>query len=368
MKPFRTKIYLLLFFMLILLSISSYSQEKGSSTFFYSLNYRTGENKPHREVIKNLMYPYKGFDLKFGWQTGGNRDWEVAYRYPSLGLGLNWNTFDTKILGEPVAAYFYTNFPQITTDWFRVDLEVDLGMSYGINPYDKVTNPSNMATGSSLNAFFGIYLEQSFHVAPRVDFFVSEGLTHYSNGAIGWPNLGLNIPSLKFGFRHYYEKPKYVNKGKKIEFDRNFQLNTYIGFGSKKLFAPTPTYREILISPSLYYRLSYKRRLGLGFEVAYNESKQGLRFWDPYEPKELITYAVHLSHEYLIEKFTILAQLGLYLGESPSDYNINGYYIYERLGLGYYLFKNTRLTLCLKAHYIKAEFVEFGLAYDINFN
>lgn len=367
MKVNRLTITLLLLFMLLLHCNFIYSQDKSLSPFFYSFNYRTGENKPHREVIKNLTYPYRGFDLKMGWQTVGNRDWQVAYRYPSLGIGVNWNTFNTKILGEPIAAYFFTNFPQITTDWFRIDLEIDLGLSYGINPYNQYTNPKNMATGSSLNAIFGIYLEQSFHVTPVVDFFASEGLTHYSNGAIGWPNLGLNIPSLKFGFRHYYQKPQYVNKNKKIDFDRTFQLNTYIGYGSKKLFAPIPTYREFLISPSLYYRIGYKRRLGLGFEIAYNESKQGLRFWDPYPPEELITYAIHFSHEYLIERFTILTQLGLYLGESPSDYNINGHYIYERLGLGFYVFDNVRLSLCLKAHYIKAEFVEFGLVYDINF-
>ena len=147
-----------LIFILTIGIIDSFAQDEVKTPYFYSINYRTGNNKPHREVIKNLTYPYRGVDLKFGWQTIGKQPWQVAYRYPSFGVGINWNTFKTDIIGEPVAAYFFTNFPQITTKWARLDLEVDLGLSYGINPYDSITNPNNFATGTATNVFFGLFL------------------------------------------------------------------------------------------------------------------------------------------------------------------------------------------------------------------
>lgn len=360
-------VVLLLFFSI---SVSTSAQDTIRSPFFYSLNYRTGENKPHREVIKNLTYPYRGVDLKVGWQTVGKKDWQVAYRYPSLGVGLNWNTFKTDVLGKPIASYFFINFPQVATSWFRVDLEANLGVAYGIHPFNKYTNPNNMSTGSSFNAYIAFYLEQSFHVLPSLDVFVSEGLTHYSNGALGWPNLGLNIPSLKFGVRQYFGQTQFLNKGKKFEFDRNFQIVTNLSGGIRR-FSPIEysgdrifTYHEALISPSLYYRVGYKRRLGVGFELAYNEAKQEARWWDPPLPKdELITSAIHCSHEFLVDKFTILTQFGVYLSESPTDK-----WYYERIGFGYYICKNLRAVMNLKAHYIKAEYVEFGISYDLNLN
>jgi hypothetical protein len=351
------------FFFFFFLWNEGFAQNEPKSPLFFCLDYRTGENVPHREIIKNLRYPYRGIDLKVGWQTIGKKDWQRAFRYPSLGVGINWNTFKTEILGNPVAIYFFTNFPQVSTRWFRIDLEVDFGLSYGINPYNKITNPNNFSTGSTVNSIFGLYLEQSFHILHQTDLFVCEGLSHYSNGALGWPNLGLNIPSLKFGIRYLCDKPVYIKNNEKPKFKRDFSIVTYLGGGTKKLFAPTPSYNEILISPSLFYRTGFKRRVGFGFEVAYNEAIIGLNPNKEFTVGNLMTYGIHLSHEFIINRFTILSQFGIYLKNKPSDT-----FYFERVGIGYYLGKNVRLVLNIKAHFIKAEYLEAGLTYDLNLN
>jgi hypothetical protein len=348
---------------LFLSLITGFSQNQSTKPLYFSLNYRSGENVPHREIIKNLRYPYRGIDFKIGWQTIGEKDWQIAYRNPSLGVGVNWNTFETEILGEPIAVYFFTSFPQITTRWCRLDLEVDLGLSHGINPYNELTNPTNFSTGTSINSIFGLYLEQSFHILPLLDLFVSEGISHYSNGALGWPNLGLNIPSLKFGVRYLSEVPKYINVKEKPKVKRNFFFVTYFGCGTKKLYAPTPSYNELLVSPSLYYRAGFKRRVGLGFEIAYNEAIKGSDINKKYTTEELMTFAIHLSHEFIISKFTILSQFGIYLKNQPTDK-----FYFERIGFGYYFAKNVRIVLNVKAHKIKAEYVEAGLTYDLSLN
>lgn len=355
-------ITLLLLFAIQQLSAQILYDSLPSTPWFVSVNNRTGENRPHRPVIQNLTYPYRGVDVKLGWQSIGKQRWQQAYRYPSYGVGLNWNTFKTEVLGEPVAAYFFTNFPQITLPWARLDLEVDLGLSYGIHPYDAIKNPHNFSTGSAVNAFFGLYLEQSFHLGKHVDLFISEGFTHYSNGALGWPNLGLNIPSLKAGLRvHPQPKPR-LEKRYANDFKGYWQLTTNFGTGIKTLWAPEPYYKEYLVAPTLYYRPSYKRRVGLGFELAYNEAVHGV--WDKrnYTGTQLLTYAVYAAHEFVIERFTVVAQFGIYLYNMPSDK-----FYYERIGMGYYLTEHLRLVLNLKAHYFKAEYVETGLVFDLNF-
>lgn len=348
--------------LLLFQSFFAYSQHS-SNPMFMSLSYRTGENKPHREVIKNLVYPYRGVDFKLGWQTTGERDWQRAFRYPSLGIGINYNTFKTEILGEPIASYFFINFPQFRTSWCQLDLEVNLGLSYGINPYNKITNPKNFSTGSSLNSIFGIFLEQSFHVSTKTDLFVSGGLCHYSNGALGYPNLGLNIPMIKFGIRNLVEAPDFIVSNEKPTFKHTLSINTYIGGGKKKLMAPEPNFYEVLVSPSIYYRTGYKRRIGIGYEIAYNQAKRGLNPPIEYTFQDLTSHAVHISHEYIIERFTILTQFGIYLKNQPADK-----FYFERIGFGYYLAKDIRAVLNVKAHYIKAEYIEAGLVYDLNLN
>lgn len=338
------------------------AQESIKTPYFISANYRTGENRPHREVIKNLTYPYRGFDLKIGWQSIGKQQWQQAYRYPSFGIGVNWNTFKTEILGEPIAAYFFTNFPQLTTKWARLDLEVDFGLSHGIHPYDSIQNPNNFSTGSTINAFFGLYLEQSFHINKYIDLFASEGLTHYSNGALGFPNLGLNIPSLKFGIRYCPTPTEKRPKTSLPTINHRWQLNTQIAFGAKTFKTPTPYYKELLIAPTLYYRTSYKRRIGIGFEGAYNEIFQGHYNSRDYVGKQLLTAATFVSHEFIIERFTIVTQFGIYLHNKPLET-----FYYERIGMGFYITPAIRLTLSVKAHYIKAEYVETGLVFDLNF-
>lgn len=361
-KSIRKYLTFLFFGMFFTFSNSS-AQTPLKTPSFFSVNFRTGENRPHRPIIKNLTYPYRGVDLKMGWQSIGKQYWQQSFRYPSYGIGVNWNTFKTDVLGDPFAAYFYTNFPQITTKWARLDLEVDLGLSYGIHPFDSVTNPNNYSTGTAINAIFGLYLEQSFNLGKHLDLFVSEGFTHYSNGALGFPNLGLNIPSLKFGVRYQPNYREKIPKTISPPFETKWQINTYLGTGIKTLYFPTPYFREYLIAPTLFIRPSYKRRLGLGFELAYNESIRGSYHKRDYAGMQLVTSAVFAAHEFIIERFTIVTQFGIYLKNQPAST-----FYYERVGMGFYLTPSTRIVLNLKAHYFKAEYVETGIVFDLNLN
>jgi hypothetical protein len=357
----KNRVFFVLIF--LLLSFSTSAGDSIQSPVFFSVNYRGGQNKPHRTVVENLTYPYRSVDVKIGWQTRGNKAWHTAYRNPSFGIGFNQATFDTEILGNPSSLYFFTQFPQYHATWGQLDLEVDLGLSYGINPYDEETNPYNFSTGSSTNIFFGLYLEQSFNIGRHLDIFASGGFTHYSNGALDYPNLGLNTPSFKVGVRY---QPKVVETFSTIpEYERDFTISTYVGGGTMFVFSKdTLTYNSGLVQPSLNYRIGYKHRVGIGYELSYNESYR--MHWNPdvqHTPgKELWFHAIFASHEFLIERFTILTQLGFYIGKHPLGDKV----YYERIGVGYYLTPWWRAVLNLKAHYIKAEYVELGFVFDIN--
>lgn len=349
------------------------AQSEIKTPYFVQLSHIRGENKPHRPVIANLTYPYRGAEIKIGWQSIGKQPWQVAFRYPSYGLGFNYSTFETEVLGVPASLFFFTTFPQINSKLININLDVNFGLSYGINPYNKISNPQNFSTGSSINAFFGIYLEQSIHIDKKFDIVVSEGLTHYSNGAMGYPNLGLNVfPTLKIGFRdHQFDRVK-LNKDLQPQYKRNWQFSLYIGGGVKTLFAAKPLYRELVLQPSIYYRPSYKRRIGLSYDIIYNEAITGIWTRSDESGRELITQSVLLSHEFLIKRFTILTQIGMYVVNLPFDkvaysrYDIDS--IVSRLGIGFHLSPWAKIVLNLKSHYIKAEYIETGLVFNLNVN
>lgn len=354
------------FFLLIFFCFSSAIKAQSDSLitpYFFSVNYRHGKIVPHSPKVSNLRYPNRGVEVKMGWQTLGKQTWQQAFRYPSFGVGINWNTFKTDILGTPFAGYFYTNFPQISTKYFRVDLEMDLGIAYGIHPYDSITNPENFAIGAKWNTFFGFYLEESFHINKHVDLFASEGFTHYSNGAMAYPNYGINIPMLKAGVRYqpHYTKP--LPKAPKSKFGTRWNIVSYVGTGVETAFFPPQQFHEYTIAPAIYFRPVYKRRIGIGYEIAYNEAIRTVYETRNNTGKQLITQAVFASHEFIIERFTILSQLGIYLKNQPSDT-----YYYERLGLGFYITPWMCAVLGLKAHRFTAEYLEGALVFDLPLN
>lgn len=360
---------ILLFF--IFFTCKIFAQTETTTPYFVQLSHVRGENKPHRPIIANLTYPYRGVEVKFGWQSIGKKPWQVAYRYPSYGLGLNYSTFKTEILGIPTSLFFFTSFPQINSKIININLDVNFGLSYGINPYDKINNPQNFSTGSTVNAFFGIYLEQSIHIDKKIDIVLSEGLTHYSNGAMGYPNLGLNVfPSIKIGFRNHQFETTKLNRSLNPLYKKNWQLSFYIGGGIKTLFAAKPLYRELVLQPSIYYRTSYKRRIGLSYDIIYNEAITGIWTRSNESGGELITQAVLLSHEFLINRFTIITQIGMYVVNLPFDkvayskYDIDS--IVSRLGIGFHLTPWMKIVLNLKSHYVKAEYIETGLVFNLN--
>lgn len=352
---------------------------------FYGVDYRYGQNKPHRESIKNLTYHYQGVDARIGWQTFGNKAWQHAYRMPSFGVGLSWNTFTNDdglhtnsegvttqyndILGNPFAAYFFTNFPQFRYKKFRFDLELNLGVAVGLKPHDEISNPLNNAISSTLNANFGLFLEQSYSVAPNFDIFIAEGLNHYSNAAIKYPNMGLNIMMAKVGVR-YHPDIFEIEKRVKPKIDPFWYAGIGVTTGMKRLENPKPVYHEVALSASINRRLTYKNSVGIGYEVSYNTARQAM-FSEELTTTERMSHAIFGMHEFVIDRFSIGIVVGFYVKNPPTGvcYTINDseLFIIERLNLGYDILPQTRVLLSLKAHRVKAEYIELGISQRINF-
>ena len=76
-------------------------------------------------------------------------------------------------------------------------IELGSGVGWSTSPYDPIERPLSIAIGSRLNA--GIHLGTTVQVVQREQSWVAvgAGFTHFSNGALALPNLGINNVHLR---------------------------------------------------------------------------------------------------------------------------------------------------------------------------
>lgn len=187
----------------------------------------------------------------------------------------------------------------------------------------------------------------------------SSGIYALFQRNFGLPKFGIECPRLQSGFALLHRgSQKFQKKKIKIE-ERPWGLNLRVMTGAKKLNADNVWYKELAFNPLLTKQLSYKNRVGIGFEAAINQARRDRRGQENATFKEIISYALNAEHEFLIERFTVFTQFGIYVFQQPTDK-----FYYERLGLTYALAPKLHAGIGLKAHYFKAEYVEVALNYS----
>ena len=96
-------------------------------------------------------------------------------------------------LGDMASAMWLVELP-VRRRWY---IELGTGLGWSTSPYDPIERPLSIAIGTRLNA--GIHLGSTVQVVQREQSWVAvgAGLTHFSNGALALPNLGINNVHLR---------------------------------------------------------------------------------------------------------------------------------------------------------------------------
>jgi len=109
--------------------------------------------------------------------------------------------------------------------------------------------------------------------------------------------------------------------------------------------------------------LNYKRRIGLGADIFYNEVLKYDISPQNYEDVSIFDktqYGVYVFHDMKYRRLVLLMQLGAYVYAKYKQQPI-----YTRIGIRYHLNDFLLANLSLKTHYANADFVEFGIGYYI---
>ncbi len=320
----------------------------------------------HRERVEHLVRHTSGFEISLSRQMTGEKEWQQFYKYPQTGFSYIFLDFDEpEILGNAHALVAFVNFPFVRTTMFQFSMRMSGGLGYLTRKFQRVENYKNDVIGSSINAAIQFNFETRYTISQHLFFNFNVGLTHFSNGSFRTPNLGINNPSVNGGFTYQLHPPvEFISTGH-TDVVKKMQVDILYAAGIKEIYPPTgKKYFAHTLSSTVMKPVSHKVRLGAGLDVFYDLSLiRAFRNSDEVVPNDfkIVRSGIHFDEELMIEKLSILFQMGAYwLDQFKED----GHF-YHRIGFKYLLNEHLFANLTLKSHFARADYVECGIGWKI---
>ncbi len=362
-----------LFCLLIIVISSPYllAQQNEVYPFSIDVDYFYGSILEHNPDIAHLITDHpSGVIVSYNRKTYGFNEWEGRYNYPDWGFTFAYQDMKNPFLGENYSLYGHFN-------WYFLNRTLRIGVGQGIayttNPYDKETNFINNAYGSHfLSSTFlkANYVQENFY--KGIGFQVGFGVIHYSNANLKAPNnstntfyfnAGLSYQFDAISFPGYIPKDTWPSKHHAERIKYNFVFRTGVNEADVNGLGQFPF---VVLSAFADKRINYKSTFQLGVDVFFAGFLEELiRFRSIAFPADGLSgdedyrrIGIFAGHELRFNKIAFVSQVGYYV-YWPYEFEKR---VYNRLGLKRYLFNDKMfVSATVKAHYAKAEAVEFGV-------
>jgi len=362
------KIFLVFTFFIAGISLAQQNEIK---PFFIEAEAFYGSIIEHNNEEAHLIREHpKGFILSYNRKTYGFNDWEGLYNYPDWGFTFAYQDMRTTTLGENYGLYGH-----FTWYFFNRHLSVGVGqgIAYNTNPYDPETNFKNNAYGSRLlsSTFLRVnFVKENLFKGFGVT--AGMGILHYSNANFKAPNNSTNTFYLSTGIRYEYDHQSFPtlipsdNWSSKFYAERihyNAVFRTGLNEADVNGLGQHPFYTFSVFADK---RLNYKSSIQVGVDVFFSLFLiDFIRYRAVVFPEDQLTgnedyrrIGVFIGHEFRFTQLAFVSQVGYYV-YWPYPFENR---VYNRLGLKRYFFNDRFFgAVTLKAHYAKAEAVEFGI-------
>jgi hypothetical protein len=271
-----------------------------------------------------------------------------------------------------------------------------MGIGYLTKRYDEFNNPRNPAIGSHMNGMMhlGYHLDAGRYLNEQGwKMYAEAGMVHFSNANWRQPNFGVNIPYLSIGAKRTLFLAS-NNYGKVIEIrpeveagisnksapwkhieqigaipSRSYVRNQHLlGFrlGRRQIELDQ---RRTFVNAVLEYNCEFRRALlgprfrvgaNVFFDKSYMYSKFGLKS-DAISLNDFTEVAITAGSHWEYGKWGFIADAGLYLYR-PDDTKRR---YYEGIGVSYRATQRVYLIARLKAHLSSADYMEWGVSYQL---
>ena len=341
--------------------------------------------------------------LNFGveFPSSRQRPWQQYLNDPTVGLGVTYLNLGNDVMGEGLALYPYIMLNALRTDFLHVKIKLASGL-VAINGHYKVTvneDIPNRTFGSCINAYLSGGLNLEFPITRNLKINTEVGFNHISNGRTVEPNKGANILYSGVGFVATINPEEGKSKTPRQFPDLPYKWSLNVTGAAGLQNADMTDSRRFFISTfhvGGIYSTTNWHGIGLGMDVFYNdavsnETNRGLFCKDhDYSTADKIRVGLSLNNELKFGDVTAMVDWGLYLvnpsrhyymrdhEEFGHDHRLPLFYKtkgagsqeachYIRFGIKYRIWDNLYLQALAKTHRHIAEYIEFGIGYQIPF-
>lgn len=321
----------------------------------------------HRPTIAHMQEEHsKGFELSFVLNTKGNRPWHALYGFPEIGISyIMVSTGSKEHMGNAHALYPYINFGIIKKTKYKLSWRLGYGFGYVEKIFSEHYNYKNNAIGSHLNASVNVRVKQDISLNSKCKLTTDIGISHWSNGSVRTPNLGINIATASVGLLYKLGSIKqdsiartYTKNNRGVSLlVGGFPKEVYPA-GNRRFFAGT-------FNCSYEFGKKLKHKWAIGIDYMYDNS---LAYRLSNKNPELRAMqansraGMHAAYIQRFDKMEIWLQQGYYLYNKMDEDSKNLFQVY---GLRYYVHRNWLVAVNLKTHFAKADYIELGFGKKI---
>lgn len=382
----------LLLAIILLSSISSYGQltleeikaDKNYGWFqYFEAIGRTGSILAHHEEMVDLTKnPFQALEVRVGWQSHGDEDFQQKLNFPSYGIGVYTSWFHSEGIGNPSALFGWMDFPFLRgKNNSRFNTSLGVGISYAFNSFDEVDNPENIAIGSFINVYFSLGLNYQWNIGEKWAIKPGVNFSHFSNSSTVVPNLGLNMVDASIGVQYRFNPMKRFTKDKYPDYeppinptfiesipDPIWERHHWLiraGGGVRQTDDTGDNFYGIGLATIGYqYQVNYIYKVGGGLDLMYDGSNSE-RYWGSkgleVPNNANYTAGINISNALIIGRLELELQIGYYFW---IQYDYSG--VYLRPGFKYFVTDNLFAMVSFKTEYIgQAQYIEWGLGFNI---
>lgn len=324
------------------------------------------------------------FDVKLGWADYSSSPFASICKHPEVGIGFQFDALagvkavNGPGMGNIYSLYGYFDRPFLTVGGFSLGYSGEFGLGFVFSRlYNPDTNPWNVMISSPVNAHISLGLQAQYALSRRFDVGIGLFFNHHSNGAVTFPNYGLNAFELamRVGMKSPRSVEKQPLKPEDDGFKRRFQFAVQFSGGimsneasqlktlEEKGTWENDRYFKYSFQVNAFYRYARTQASGLGFDLYVTpfcdkiaeSDGQGLKY-DP------VSCGISVLHEMSYRDFSLMVGLGRYLHH--NDGLEQAQVLYQMVTLKYYFPKaaDIYLGIVLKAHRFRAaESIQFCL-------
>jgi hypothetical protein len=358
---------------------SAANYKEKSTNIFINTNISAGEVLMTNDFVKGInrrgipVNDYAAIDLRVGWQTLGKMEWQRRLNLPYFGIGLYMSKFyNNDEIGYPNAIYFMFGGPFIKRERYAFNYEFSGGISYNWKPYNKDTNQFNVAIGSENNCYIDLRLSYSRNISKTITLSGGIRFTHFSNGAIAYPNKGINTFSPFIGIKQRLTNRSISKNIDSKEYIKDKpEFNILFSYGRKSV-KETKTVNSRYVSlynlSVEYFRAAnYSFKYGVIADMGIDENKnlivKGDNVYKSAVKKQLFL-GTSAAGQFRAGNMAVQLEFGAELISPESKKLFKR--LYQKLGLRYYINDKAIVGVRIKAkQFSVANYIEWSIGYKI---